>query len=106
MSGAISEVSSSLRHATPSPRRKASVIKKSKSSPESAVQDPEKGGHTLIRRKVMSANVDRTDDPDMSAADSMGIAGMASPPAQAAMDDTGGLNLEQALSLLRAEREA
>ena len=36
----------------------------------------------------------------------MGLAGMASPQAQATMDDSGGLNLEQALSLLRAEREA
>ena len=54
----------------------------------------------------MSANVDRTDDLDMPATVSMGIAGMASPPAQATMDDSGGLNLEQALSLLRAEREA
>ena len=106
VSGAIREVSSSSRHATPSPRRKASVIKKSKSSPESAAQGPERGGHTLVRRKVVSANVDEADDLDLSAAASMGIAGMASPPAQAAMDDTGGLNLEQALSLLRAEREA
>ena len=103
VSGAVREVSPSLRPATPSPRRKAS---KSKSSPESAVQDPERGGHTLVRRKVVFANVNETDDPDLSATASMGIAGIASPPAQAAMDDTGGLNLEQALSLLRAEREA
>ena len=102
VSGAVREVSSSLRPATPSPRRKAS---KSKSSPGSAAQDPARGGHTLVRRKVVFANVDETNDPDLSAAASMGIAGMASPPAQAAMDDAGGLNLEQALSLLRAERE-
>ena len=106
VSGPVREVSSSSKHATPSPRRKASVIKKSKSSPESAAQHPERGGHTLVRRKVASANVDGVDDLDLSAADSMGTAGMASPPAKAAMDDTGGLNLEQALSLLRAEREA
>ena len=76
VSGAVREVSTSSRHATPSPRRKASVIRKSKSSPEAAMQDPERSNSKLIRRKGLSTNVDETDDLDMSAAASMGNAGM------------------------------
>ena len=105
-SGAIREVSTSSRHSASSPRRKTSVIRKTKSSPETGQHESERVSPRLIRRKGVSANVETADDSDMWDDRGPWSAGLASPPAESGRDLGGGLNQEQAMSLLQAEREA
>ena len=106
MSGAIREVSSSSRHSASAPRRKTSVIRRTKSIPETGQHELVRVGPRLIRRKGVSANAEAADDSDMRDNFDPRSAGLASPPAIGSRDLGSGLNLEQAISLLRAEREA
>ena len=105
-SGAVREVSSSSRHSASSPRRKTSVIRRTKSSPETGQHESVRVGSRLIRRKGASANVDAADDSDMRDENVSRSAGLVSPPVLRGKEMGSGLNLEQALSLLQAEREA
>ena len=105
-SGAVREVSSSSRHSASSPRRKTSVIRRTKSSPETGQHESVRVGSRLIRRKGASANVDAADDSDMRDENVSRSAGLVSPPVLRSKEMGSGLNLEQALSLLQAEREA
>ena len=104
-SGAVREVSSSSRHSASSPRRKTSVIRRTKSSPESGQHESVRVG-SRFRRKGASANVDVADDSDMRDENVSRSAGLVSPPVLSSKEAGSGLNLEQALSLLQAEREA
>ena len=106
MSGAIREVSSSSRTGLASPRRRTSVIQKTKSSPESTQRPQERSSSRLIRRKVASMNVDETEDSDPPTALSKDDAGLVRPPAANSSEELSRLNLEQAISLLQAERKA
>ena len=54
----------------------------------------------MIKRKGATTNVDETDDSDLMATQSNGDA------AELSQEGKGELNLEQAISLLKAEREA
>ena len=94
MSGAIREVSSSSRHSASSPRRKTSVIRRTKSSPETGQHESVRVGPRLIRRKGVSANAEAADDSDMRDDFDPRSAGLASPPAIASRDLGSGLNLE------------
>ena len=105
-SGAVREVSSSSRHSASSPRRKTSIIRRTKSSPETGQHESVLVGSRLIRRKGASANVDAADDSDMRDENVSRSAGLVSPPVLSSKEMGSGLNLEQALSLLQAEREA
>ena len=105
-SGAVREVSSSSRHSASSPRRKTSVIRRTKSSPETGQHESVRVGSRLIRRKGASANVDAAGDSDMRDENLSRSAGLVSPPVLRGKEMGSGLNLEQALSLLQAEREA
>ena len=105
-SGAVREVSWSSRHSASSPRRKTSVIRRTKSSPETGQHESVRVGSRLIRRKGASANVDAADDSDMRDENVSRSAGLVSPPVLRGKEMGSGLNLEQALSLLQAEREA
>ena len=60
----------------------------------------------MIRRKGATTNVDEADDSDVMAMQSNGDAGLVRPPANASQEGKGELNLEQAISLLKSEREA
>ena len=100
-SGAVREVSSSSRRSASSPRRKTSVVRRTKSSPETGQRESGRVGSRLIRRKGASANVDAADDSDMRDENVS-----RSPPVLSNKEMGSGLNLEQALSLLQAEREA
>ena len=60
----------------------------------------------MVRRKGASTNVDETDDSDLRTIRSVGDAGLVRPPAELRHEGSGGMNLEQAISLLKAEREA
>ena len=106
VSDAIREVSLSSGHGTASPRCKTSVIQKAKSSPETNQRGKERSSSRLIRRKGSSANLAGTDDSDLPAIQSVGDAGLVRPPADMPNEGTGGLNLAQAISLLKAERDA
>ena len=105
-SGAIREVSSSSRHSTSSPRRKTSVIRKTKSSPVTGQHESERVNSRLIRSKGISANVEIADDSDMWDDKGPRSAGLVSPPADCSRGLGSGLSLEQAISLLQAERGA
>ena len=106
MSGAIREVSSSSRHSASSPRRKTSVIRRTKSSPETGQHESVRIGPRLVRRKGTTTNVEVADDSDTRDDGASRSAGLVSPPALGSEGLGSGLSLEQALSLLRAEREA
>ena len=58
----------------------------------------------MVRRKG-STNVE-FDDSDLHATWSIGNAGLVRPPVDIRQEGSGGMNLEQAISLLKAEREA
>ena len=103
MSGAIREVSSSSRHSASSPRRKTSVIRRTKSSPETGQHESVRIGPRLVRRKGTTTNVEVADDSDMRDDGASRSAGLVSPPALGSEGLGSGLSLEQALSLLRAE---
>ena len=105
-SGAIREVSTSSRHSASSPRRKTSVIRKTKSSPETGQHEVDRVNPRLSRRKGLPANVEIADDSDMWDDNGPRSAGLVSPPADSSRDLGGGLNLKQAISLLQAERGA
>ena len=63
-------------------------------------------GPRLVRRKGAATNVEAADDSDMRDDGASRTAGLASPPALSSRDVGSGLSLEQAVSLLQAEREA
>ena len=102
----IREVSSSSRNGASSLRRRNSVIRKTKSSPEAGQHESERVSPRLIRRKGISASVEIADDSDMWDDKGPWSAGLATPPAESGRELGGGLNLEQAMSLLQAEKGA
>ena len=81
MSGAIREVSSSSRHSASSPRRKTSVIRRTKSSPDTGQHESVRIGPRLIRREGTATNVEVADDSDMKDDGASRSAGLVSPPA-------------------------
>ena len=83
-----------------------SVVQKAKSSPETNQRSQERSSSRLIRRKATSAKVERSDDSDLHTTRKIGDAGLVRPPAESLHEDNGGINLEQAISLLKAERES
>ena len=98
-SGAIREVSTSSRHSAFSMRRKTSVIRKTKSSPETGQHEVDRVNPRLSRRKGLPANVEIADDSDMRDDNGPRSAGLVCPPADSSRDLGGGLNLKQAISL-------
>ena len=103
-SGAVREISTSSRHGWKRfSKAQESVVQKAKSSPETNQRSQERSSSRLIRRKATSAKVD---DSDLHTTRKIGDAGFVRPPAESLHEDNGGINLEHAISLLKAERES
>ena len=58
----------------------------------------------MVRRTGASANVEETNGPDMHTSRSIGDAGLVRPLAEMRHEGGGGMNLEQAISLLKPEK--